>query len=156
MTSGPTSDPEPEKAVTPVTVTPVTTVSSAPGGAVVVDSGTTAERYIATELQKARASLRMSQITSVLIVLMLGGYVLYLTNHFRSQLEPHATAEIADGLIMQQVNDNGPELTRQIKEQIPQFIEKTPDYALEHCQIPRNPGGPRRERFEQILSVHFG
>jgi hypothetical protein len=141
MTFGPTSDPEPENepenVETPAPVSPVSAnVSPTPtGGAVVVDSGTTAERYIAAELQKARASLRISQISSVLLVLILGGYVSYLTTHFRNQLEPHAAAEIADGLIMQQVNDNGPELTSQIKQRIPEFIEKTPDYALE--QMPK-------------------
>ena len=121
MTSGPTSTPEPENTPT--------------GGAIVVDSGTTAENYVSSELVKARASLRSTQIASILAVLILGGYMLFLTTGFRSRLEPHVAAETAEGLLMQQIDDNGPELANQLKQKIPEFLEKTPDMALQ--QLPQ-------------------
>lgn len=96
---------------------------------------TTAENYITKELLKARSSLRMTQIASVVICVLLSIYVVSLTSNFKSQLEPTAAAEIADGMIMQQINDNGPELTRQLQQKIPEFIEKTPDLAME--QLPK-------------------
>ena len=37
--------------------------------------------------------------------------------------------------MMQQIDDNGPEFVRQVKEQVPQYIEKTPDYAL--AELPK-------------------
>ena len=145
MTSGTPSNPEPEQPQYP----------RPHGGAMVVESGgggsSTAEKYVSTELQKARASLRSTQIASVLVVLILGGYVYYLTSNFVRQMQPHAAAEIADGLLMQQVNDNAPQLTSQLREQIPKFIQKTPDYAL--AELPKY----REElanRVEQDLSKY--
>ena len=117
---------EPEK------VEPVLVVTPALNG---TTGGTTAENYISKELQKARASLRMTQIASVLICALLSIYVVSLTSKFKSQLEPTVAAEIADGMIMQQINDNGPELTKQLQQKIPEFIEKTPDIAME--QLPK-------------------
>lgn len=123
-----TSSPEPQKNPTPPPP-PIT------GGAVVVESGDAADRYVASELQRERASLRVTQIVSVLVLLFVFGYLSWITNTFKSNLEPTNAASIADGIMMQQIADNGPELVRQVKEQVPQYIEKTPDYAL--AELPK-------------------
>lgn len=125
MTSGTPSNPEPTEPQYP----------RPHGGAVVVESGSssasTAEAYVSTELQKARASLRLTQIVSVLILVIPSIIIYSLVSGFTKQLEPHAAAEIADGMLMSQVNDRAPEMTSQIKQKIPEFIAKIPDSALE-------------------------
>ena len=123
-----TSSPEPQKNPTPPPP-PVT------GGAVVVSSGDAADRYVASELQRERSSLRVTQIVSVLALLFVLVYLSYITNTFKSNLEPTNAASVADGIMMQQIGDNGPEFVRQVKEQVPQYIEKTPDYAL--AELPK-------------------
>lgn len=123
-----TSSPEPQRNTTP-TPPPVT------GGAVVVESGDAADRYVASELQRERASLRTMRIISILLVLFVLAYLSYITNTFKSNLEPTTAANIASGVLMEQIDNNGPELVRQVKEQVPAYIEKTPDYAL--AELPK-------------------
>lgn len=93
-----------------------------------------AERYIAGELQKMRASMTPYITVGLVVLALLGGEVLYLTNGFTSNLEPHAAAEVAEGFMAQQVNDKGPEVAAQIKQKIPEMIQQAPDYALK--QLP--------------------
>ena len=68
---------------------------------------------------------------------LFSGEVLYLTNGFTSNLEPHAAAEMAEGFMAQQVNDRGPEVAEQIKQKIPEMIQQAPDYALKQLPVYR-------------------
>lgn len=90
----------------------------------------TAERYIALELQKTRASLMRNILVGLAVLALLSGEMLYLTNGFASNLAPHAAAEVAEGFVAQQVNDRGPDVAAQVKQKIPELIEQVPDYAL--------------------------
>ena len=127
-----TSSPEPQKNPTP-TPPPMPPT----GGAVVVGSSgdVAAERYIASQLQHERQTLRVSQIVSVLVLLFVGGYLYAITSKFKSSLEPDNAAQIASGMMMQQIDDNGPQFVQQVREQVPQYIEKTPDYVL--AELPK-------------------
>jgi hypothetical protein len=117
-------------AAAPPTSEPVTPVAPPPAS-----EGTTAEQYIAAELQRAKASLHMTRIGGVVFLVIVGGYLLFITNHFRESLQPSVAAEIAEGMINQQVEDRGPDLAAQLKQKIPEYIAQTPDYALE--QLPK-------------------
>ncbi len=99
-----------------------------PGTPMPTDS---AEHYIEAELRKTRITLRQTQIFGVIVLLLVGGELLYITSRFHQSMQPHAAAEIADGIIMQQVNDKGPDFAEQIKQKIPEYIAQTPDYALQ-------------------------
>jgi hypothetical protein len=96
---------------------------------------TVAENYIATELNKARISLQRTRLFALAFLLLLGGEMVYITSHFAQTLQPHAAAEVADGLIMEQISDKGPDLVSQLKQKVPEYIAQTPDYALE--QLPK-------------------
>jgi hypothetical protein len=93
-----------------------------------------AERYVAAELQSARVALQRTRIASVVLLLLFGGELIYITSRFATSLRPHAAAEIAEGMIMQQINDKGPDVANQLKVKIPEYIEQTPDYVLQ--QLP--------------------
>ena len=112
----------------PISSTPEATPpsSNAPLGGT-----TSAEGYIAAQVQQARVALQRTRIIGLVALLLLGGEMIYITAKFSSSLEAHSAAEIADGMIMQQINDKGPDLANQLKQKIPEYIEKTPDYALE-------------------------
>lgn len=94
-----------------------------------------AENFIETELKHAAAGLRNTQIVGAAILLLAGGYLLYVTNHFAESLRPNTASEIAEGMINQQLEQKLPELTDQIKTRIPEYIAQTPDYVLE--QLPK-------------------
>lgn len=89
-----------------------------------------AEHYIAIELQKTRVSLQRNIVVGLVVLALLGGEMLYLTNGFTSNLEPHAAAQVAEGFVAQQVADKGPDVAAQIKQKIPELIQQVPDYAL--------------------------
>jgi hypothetical protein len=89
-----------------------------------------AANYLVTQVQQARVALQRTRIVGLVMLLLLGGEMIYITSKFASSLQPHAAAEIADGMILQQINDRGPELADQLKQKIPEYIQQTPDYAL--------------------------
>ncbi len=89
-----------------------------------------AERYVAQELRDTRASLRRTQITSTLLSLFVMGYVGYVTANLRAAMEPKAAAQIAQGLIAERVDEQGPELIAELKRRVPALIAELPDYAL--------------------------
>lgn len=91
---------------------------------------TSAAGYIAKQVQQARVGLQRTRIIGLIALLLLGSEMIYITTKFSSSLEAHSAAEIADGMIMQQINDRGPELAGQLKQKIPEYIQQTPDYAL--------------------------
>jgi tetrahydromethanopterin S-methyltransferase subunit G len=98
---------------------------------------TQATQFIATELRQARVALQRTQLIGLLILLLVGAELAYITNHFEQSLRPHAAAEIAEGMIARQVEDKGPDLANQLKEKIPQFLDQTPDYVLHQLPVYR-------------------
>ncbi|RYD19453.1 MAG: hypothetical protein EOP88_18920 [Verrucomicrobiaceae bacterium] len=88
-----------------------------------------AERYVDSELKKAKGSLLRTQIGSVLAVLILGGYTMYLTNRFKASLEPHEAATIAQGLVAQKLDDGSVQFADYVKKEVPNYIRQAPDYA---------------------------
>ncbi len=95
-----------------------------------LDGDSIAATYVATQVGQARTALKRTGIVGLILLLLLGGEMIYITSKFSSSLEPHAAAEIADGMIMQQISDRGPDLASQLKQKIPEYIQQTPDYAL--------------------------
>ena len=89
-----------------------------------------AASYLATQVKTARTALQRTRIVGLVLLVLLGGEMIFITAKFSSNLQPHAAAEIADGMIMQQISDRGPDLAEQLKQKIPEYIQQTPDYAL--------------------------
>ena len=118
---------------------------------VAASSGSLAEEYIAAEVTRARKSLLITRIGSIVLLLVFGGGLTYITSGFAKALEPHAAAEIADGLISSQVNEKGPDIANRLKEKIPELIAQTPDYVLR--EIP-NYRGQLEDRVEQELTKY--
>ena len=97
-----TTPPEPD-ANKPVT--PASGVGPPVGG-----SGSTAERFVSQELIQAKKSLQAVRIGGTLFLVFVGGYLYYLTSTFVANMRPHDAAEIAFGIVNQQVEDKGPDL----------------------------------------------
>ena len=94
-----------------------------------------AERFVRKELQDARKSLRMAQIGGSILALATAAYFGFLTSSLNKTLEPHAAAQVATGLIVDQVESQGPQIASEIKTRVPALIEQLPDYALK--QLPQ-------------------
>lgn len=94
------------------------------------DGDAIAANYLATQVKQARTALQRTRIVGLVLLLLLGGEMIYITSRFSASLQPHSAAEIVDGMILQQINDRGPDLAAQLKQKIPEYIQQTPDYAL--------------------------
>ena len=124
-----------DASITPIT--PITPITAAPLYSRERDvsgneSGNeaVAESYVHSQVQKARKSLRVTQILSTAMVLGTLLYLGYITSTVRDSLQPVAAAEIADGLISEKVNEQAQNLAQQTREKVPQLIAGLPDYAI--------------------------
>lgn len=94
-----------------------------------------AERFVRKELADARKSLRMAQIGGSILAVATAAYFGFLTSSLNRTLEPKAAAQVATGLIVDQVESQGPQIASEIKTRVPGLIEQLPDYALK--QLPQ-------------------
>lgn len=90
-----------------------------------------AERYVLSELQKARKILRLTQIVSVLAVLALAIYMGIMTSKVTNFAQPAVAADIANGLISERVSDSASAAAEQFKQQLPVVMAQLPDQAIE-------------------------
>lgn len=104
-------------------------VVAAPGDSMV------AENFVHQELEDERKSLRITQIVASLATLFVIGYSTYIASTLNSTLEPVTAANTATGLIQTQVESAAPQISEQIRTQIPKLIEQAPDYAIR--QLPQ-------------------
>ena len=95
----------------------------------------TAERFVHQELVDAKKSLRTTQIVASIAALFVMIYTGSIASTLNNTLKPVAAAEVATGLIATQVDEQGPQIAAQVRQQIPQLIEKLPDYAI--AQMPQ-------------------
>lgn len=90
-----------------------------------------AERYVAAELKKARATLRTTQIVTVLGLAALTLYLGYMTSRVVQYAQPEQAAEVATGLIAERVNVSAADMAEQFKTKIPGIIAQLPDHAIQ-------------------------
>jgi len=142
QTPGQTPEPTPREAGEAVPSLPVTPSPTNPSP--VASSGVTlpgsggegvAERHLLREVGRARRDLRLAQIGGSLLTLSVLGYLGWITSTLNRSLEPHAAAQIAQGVIAERVEQHADELSGQLKARVPAMIAGLPDYALR--EMPR-------------------
>jgi hypothetical protein len=108
-----------------------TTGSGAPADA---GNNRVAEQYVADQLGHARSSLRRTQILCVLVLCLVLGYVTFIVGTVSRYLQPKTAAEVATSLLTEQAEARTQEVAANLKREIPAFIARLPDLALE--QLP--------------------
>jgi hypothetical protein len=114
----------------------------------VADGCARAEAFMVLELLRLRKTLRITQIMSVVSVVCAGGYLIYVTNHFKASLEPVEAATIASSLIDQKVEEQTDQMSDYEKKEVPEMISQAPDYVLKH--VP-----DYRKDLEQRIDAQF-
>ena len=119
-----------------------------------------AAKYIADQLEKARASLHKSRLVGIILIVVVLGYMTFLVRSLQGYLEPHAAALIVNGHITDQVDDKAKVFADQLKEKIPAMIAQIPDYALQQIPEYRKALEDKVEadftQFAQSTSAQFG
>lgn len=94
-----------------------------------------AERFVRKELSDARKSLRLTQIIASVLAIGTMIYTGAIASQLNNTLEPTAAAQVATGLLVDQVETQGPQISAEIRQRIPKLIEEMPDYAIK--QLPQ-------------------
>ena len=89
-----------------------------------------AAKYVADQLQKARASLHKSRLVGVILILAVLAYMTFLVKSLQNYLDPHQAALMANSFITEQVDEKAKDISDQLKDKIPAMIAQIPDYAL--------------------------
>ena len=119
-----------------------------------------AAKYVADQLQKARASFQKSRFVGIILILVVLSYMTFLVTSLQHYLDPHQAADLANSFITQQVEGKATDIADQLKEKIPAMIAQIPDYALEKIPEYREALEDKVEAdftsFAQATSAQFG
>src|SRR5262249_19976619 len=84
--------------------------------------------FVDTQLAKARKSLRRTQVTSIITILFVLGYMTFLTVTLQNRLlRPKAAAAVATSCVSAIVADQGQELANDLVKTVPSYIAGLPD-----------------------------
>jgi outer membrane murein-binding lipoprotein Lpp len=110
-----------------------------------------AEEFLAAELAATRRALQRTRIAGVLVVLVVIGYMSFVTRALQQELQPKAAAQLATTFVLGQVNEKTDALASQVKERIPALVAGLPDYAQR--ELPRLREA-LEDRIEQDFQAH--
>ena len=101
------------------------------------DDGSVAVQFVNDQLQKARASLHRTRIFGVVLIVVVVAYMSYVTHALRQYFAPESAANLAKGVIAERVTTHAEDLARQLREGVPVWLGKLPDFALEQIPVAR-------------------
>ncbi len=125
-----------------------TTQPANPPTGTAASSQSVAEEYLAQELLKARQVLRRTRLTNLALVALVGTYMSVVSATLTRFLQPQEAAQVASGIMVQHIQNNGPALAVRIEREIPRLIRNAPVHLLQ--QLPAC-----RQEIEQSVGLEF-
>lgn len=107
-----------------------------------------AEQFLASELAATRLALQRTRIAGVIIIVIVFGYMSFVTRALVQHLEPKSAAEFATTFVQGQVVEKADALASQVRERIPALVAGLPDYLQR--ELPRH-----REALEDAIERDF-
>lgn len=107
-----------------------------------------AELFLLAELLRSRADLRRTRMVGLLAVIIIGGYMGFLSSRLRQELNPKNAAEHAVNFVVGQVGDKSEALATEVKVRIPALVAELPDHFKQ--ELPKY-----REALEARLESDF-
>ncbi|MEW6302304.1 MAG: hypothetical protein AB1705_02460 [Verrucomicrobiota bacterium] len=121
------------------------------------NGGAAAEQFLAEEVQTARLSLRRTKIVTIVLLVIVGGYMGTITVMLGKFLDPKEAALMANSQISIQVDTHANTISDQLKERIPALISEVPDYVLKMMPELREQMEDRLiTEFESFCAEHAG
>lgn len=115
-------------------------------------AGTVSEQYILDELAKSKISLNRTRLFSIIALVVTAAYMGFITVNLGQFLRPAQAAELAQGLIAQKVQEQGPSIADQFKQQVPILIAQAPDYAMQQLPVYRQ---NLEDQFDKDLTTNL-
>jgi len=107
-----------------------------------------AEQFLAAELAATRRALQRTRIAGVVIIVVVAGYMSFVTRSLVQYLEPKSAADFTTTFVQQQVVEKADALASQVRERVPALVAGLPDYVQR--ELPRH-----REALEDVLERDF-
>jgi hypothetical protein len=99
---------------------------------------TIAVSYIEERLQKARKSLKRTQILSIVVMVFVTGYLSTIGYLLKTRLlDPEPAADLATGQVTMMLQQYGPEATHWLKESVPPMVASLPQMLLDQMPAGR-------------------
>jgi len=89
-----------------------------------------ATQFVHDELGKARTSLKRAKLTTLILLAVVGGYMGFITNFFVGYMEPKNVAEVATGIVTEQVDQYSTQIADRIREDVPKLVADLPDTII--------------------------
>lgn len=97
----------------------------------------TAQQYLQAQLDQARRSLRNTIRASVIVAMIVLGYMSFVTAGIRERLAPESAAELAVGIMTDQVKEKGDIISSRLRAEVPRLVRQLPEYALSQLPVLR-------------------
>jgi len=110
------------------------------------------EQYILDELARGKISLNRTRIFSIVSLVSVAAYMGFITVNLGNFLRPTQAAELARGIIAQRVEEQGPDIAAQFKQQIPVLIDQAPAYAMSQLPVYRQ---NLEDQFDESLKTNL-
>ncbi len=94
-----------------------------------------ASAYVLAEVPKARKALQRTRVMGLVLICLVGIYIAVISVTMVRFFQPRAAAEVATGMLIEQVSKHGPALVGQVEKEIPIVIRQVPDYIIQ--EVPR-------------------
>lgn len=113
---------------------------------------TVAARYVHDQLTKTRATARRVRVVAILLVLVVLGYLSFVVATLkREYLAPRPAAQMVNLQLGSLINQNAPQLTAELKLQIPALISQLPDIVIQQLPALRL---AMEDRLEEVLRAY--
>jgi hypothetical protein len=111
--------------------TPKESLDPAPAAPYTVADGTAAASFIDHELVRAKNSLNITRIISLLLVLSALFETFYVVGNLQTYLEPKTAADMVQGVVSQHLDDESDNIREGMVQRIPQLIAQIPDQVIQ-------------------------
>ncbi len=95
----------------------------------------TAQQHLQSQLDQARRSFQRTRTVSVILALIVLGYMSFVTSKIRESLAPESAAELAVGIMTDQVKEKGDIISARLRTEVPRFVRQLPEYALSQLPV---------------------
>jgi len=94
-----------------------------------------AQQYLQGQLDQARRSLKRTRTVSIVVALFVLGYMSFVTTSIREKLAPESAADLAVGILTDQVKEKGDILSSRLRAEVPRLVRQLPEYALNQLPV---------------------
>jgi hypothetical protein len=96
-----------------------------------------ASAYLALRLERARKTLKRTQLAGSILIAVVAIYFSIITYILVGFFQPDQAARVASGMLTERAEQNGPVIASGVEREIPVLLRETPDYLKRQLPVLR-------------------